>query len=177
MHRFSVALAALIALAAVTEPVEADTEIVGTGSAFAAPVYVRWADDAKAAIGIRVNYQATGSGVGQKQVTIGTVDFGASDVPMDPAKLAAADIMQFPTVVGGLDLFVNLPGIGPDTLRLSGPVLADIYLGGISRWNDRRIADLNPTLSLHRICREFICDAQPPCLRPAPEQGRPLRCA
>ncbi len=142
------ALTVLIVSCAFTSVLRAETAIVGTGAAFAAPIYTRWAEDAKSSTGLQVNYQATGSGVGQKQVVQGTVDFGASDVPMEETKLQEANILQFPTVVGGLDIIINLPGIGADELRLTGPVLADIYMGVIERWDDPRITGLNPNLKL-----------------------------
>lgn len=151
MHIARVALAALTAAFALTTAVRAQTAIVGTGSAFAAPIYTRWTEDAKSSTDLQVNYQATGSGVGQKQVVQGTVDFGASDVPMEESKLQEANILQFPTVVGGLDVIINLPGIGANELRLTGPVLADIYMGVIERWDDPRIASLNPDLKLPGI--------------------------
>ena len=125
--------------------------VLGTGSAFAQPIYTKWAEQAKPATGIQLNYQPSGSGAGQNQVLSGLTDFGASDVPMDGAKLRQANILQFPTVVGGVAIFVNLPGIHPDQLRLSGAVLAAIYMGDIQRWDDPRIASLNPDLALPKL--------------------------
>ena len=145
------ALVALVALLTYPSVGYAQTTIIGTGSAFAAPIYTKWAQEAKASTDVQLNYQATGSGVGQKQVVAGTVDFGASDVPMEASKLLEANILQFPTVVGGLDVVINLPNVGPNALRLTGPVLADIYMGNITQWNDPRIAKLNPDISLPGI--------------------------
>ena len=125
--------------------------VLGTGSAFAQPIYTKWADLAKPATAIQLNYQPSGSGAGQNQVLSGLTDFGASDVPMDDAKLRQADILQFPTVVGGVAIFVNLPNIRTDQLRLSGAVLADIYMGTIQRWDDPRIASLNPGVALPKL--------------------------
>lgn len=125
--------------------------ILGTGSAFAAPVYTKWAEMAKDTIGVTLNYQPLGSGVGQNQAVSGLTDFGASDVPMDPAKLTEANIFQFPAVVGGVAVFVNLPGVASNTIRLDGPVLADMFMGEIKRWDDPRIAKLNPGVTLPHL--------------------------
>ncbi len=145
------AVLALMILMPWINTARSETVILGTGAAFAAPLYTKWADDFKASTGLQVNYQATGSGVGQKQVVVGTVDFGASDVPMDAGKLHEADLLQFPTAIGGLDVIVNLPNVGINALRLTGPVLADIYMGKITQWDDPRITGLNPDLSLPSI--------------------------
>ncbi|MBU3890214.1 phosphate ABC transporter substrate-binding protein PstS [Methylosinus sporium] len=140
----------IISIAAISslDAARAETSLSGTGSAFAAPIYTRWAQEAKPSVGVQVNYQATGSGVGQKQAAAGTVDFGASDVAMDAKRIEEADLLQFPTVVGGLDVIVNIPGVGANALKLDGPVIADIYLGAITRWNDPRIVALNHGLAL-----------------------------
>ena len=122
--------------------------ITGAGSTFAQPIYQAWADASKATTGVSLNYQGVGSGAGQKLVTQRTVDFGASDAPMAADKLASAKLIQFPTVMGAVDIAVNLPGVGSDSLRLTGPVLAAIYLGTITNWNDPAIAKLNPGLTL-----------------------------
>ncbi len=122
--------------------------ITGAGSTFAQPIYGAWAEASKAAIGVTLNYQGVGSGAGQKLVTQRTVDFGASDAPMAPAKLVAGELLQFPTVMGAVDLAVNLPGMADAKLRLSGKVLAGIYLGTITTWNDPAIAKLNPGTKL-----------------------------
>jgi phosphate transport system substrate-binding protein len=95
-----------------------------------------------------LNYQAVGSGAGINQINNRTVDFGASDMPVKADQLAEHKLMQFPTVIGGVDIIVNLPGIKPNELKLTGPILADIYLGNITKWNDKAIADLNPELKL-----------------------------
>ncbi|NHO31376.1 phosphate ABC transporter substrate-binding protein PstS [Acetobacter fallax] len=123
-------------------------EITGAGSSFAAPIYQAWGDKAKSSTGISLNYQSVGSSAGQNLVTAGTVDFGASDAPMAPEKLASASLYQFPTVMGGIVPIVNVPGIASSQLKLSGPVLAEIYLGTISNWNDPKIVALNPGVSL-----------------------------
>jgi phosphate transport system substrate-binding protein len=122
--------------------------ITGAGSTFAAPIYGKWAEAGSAATGVSLNYQAIGSGAGINQINNRTVDFGASDMPVAADKLQANKLMQFPTVIGGVDVIVNLPGIAPNQLKLTGPVLADIYLGNITKWNDAKIAAINPGLKL-----------------------------
>jgi phosphate transport system substrate-binding protein len=126
----------------------AETQINGAGSSFAAPIYGKWGEAAAAATNIKLNYQAIGSGAGINQINNRTVDFGASDMPVKAEDLAAHKLMQFPTVIGGVDVIINLPGIKANELKLTGPVLADIYLGKIAKWNDKAIADLNPGVKL-----------------------------
>jgi phosphate transport system substrate-binding protein len=123
-------------------------QITGAGSSFAAPIYGKWGDAASSATGIKLNYQAVGSGAGINQINNRTVDFGASDMPVAADQLAAHKLMQFPTVIGGVDIIVNLPGVKPNELKLTGAVLADIYLGKLTKWNDKEIAELNPDLKL-----------------------------
>lgn len=123
-------------------------DITGAGSSFAAPIYQAWGDGAKSATGVSLNYQSVGSSAGQNLVTARTVDFGASDAPMADSKLTSAALYQFPTVIGGIVPIVNVPGIASNQLKLTGAVLADIYLGKISNWNDPKIAALNPGVSL-----------------------------
>jgi phosphate transport system substrate-binding protein len=108
----------------------------------------KWTEAYKAETGARIGYQAVGSGTGIWQVKSRTVDFGASDAPLRPEELAAAGLVQFPIVVGGVVPVVNLEGIRPGQLRLTGAVLADIYLGKIAKWNAKAISDLNPGLAL-----------------------------
>jgi phosphate transport system substrate-binding protein len=122
--------------------------ITGAGSTFAQPIYQAWADASKATTGITLNYQGVGSGAGQKLVTQRTVDFGASDAPMAPDKLAAAKLMQFPAVMGAVDIAVNVPSITPGRLKLTGKLIADIYMGNVTNWNDPAIAKINPGLKL-----------------------------
>ncbi|HEX8988018.1 MAG TPA: phosphate ABC transporter substrate-binding protein PstS [Rhodocyclaceae bacterium] len=123
-------------------------EITGAGASFPAPIYAKWADGYQKATGNRINYQSIGSGGGIKQITAKTVDFGASDMPLTPDVLEKDGLMQFPTVIGGVVPVVNLAGIKPGELRLTGQVLADIYLGKVTKWNAKEIADLNPGLPL-----------------------------
>jgi phosphate transport system substrate-binding protein len=141
----SVALAAL--LAGVSGAAMAQS-ITGAGSSFAAPLYSAWGQGAKSAVGVDLNYQSIGSGAGQNQVKARTVDFGASDAPVAADKLTAAQEFQFPTAIGAIVPIVNIPGVANNQLKLSGPVLADIYLGNITDWNDPKIAALNPGVSL-----------------------------
>jgi phosphate transport system substrate-binding protein len=126
----------------------AQTQITGAGSTFAAPIYAKWGDASSSVTGIKLNYQAIGSGAGINQINNRTVDFGASDMPVAADQLDAHKLMQFPTVIGGVDIIVNLPGIKPNDLKLTGALLADIYLGKITKWNDPQIAKLNPTVKL-----------------------------
>ncbi len=123
-------------------------DINGAGASFPAPVYQSWGQKFKEKTGSALNYQSIGSGGGQNQIINRTVDFGASDAPMDSAKLTSNNLLQFPTVIGSVVATVNLDGITTDQLKLTGPVLADIYLGKITKWNDKVIADLNPDLKL-----------------------------
>jgi len=139
-------LGAAISLAALTPAHAAD--ITGAGASFPYPIYAKWADSYKAKTGIGLNYQAIGSSGGIKQITAKTVDFGASDKPLTQDELNTMGLVQFPAVMGGVVPVVNLKGIEPGALKLTGPVLADIYLGKIKQWNDKAIADLNPGLNL-----------------------------
>jgi len=139
--------AAAIAGAALAAPAAA-VEITGAGATFPYPIYAKWADAYKKETGAGLNYQSIGSGGGIKQITAKTVDFGASDMPLKPEELDRHGLLQFPTVIGGDVPVVNLKGIAPGQLKLSGPVLADIYLGRIKNWNDPAIAKLKPGVSL-----------------------------
>ncbi|WP_374605607.1 phosphate ABC transporter substrate-binding protein PstS [Niveibacterium sp.] len=123
-------------------------EVTGAGASFPAPVYAKWADAYQKATGNRINYQSIGSGGGIKQIIAKTVDFGASDMPLTPEDLAKDGLMQFPTVIGGVVPVVNLPGVKPGELKLTGAILADIYLGKITKWNDKALAALNPNVAL-----------------------------
>ena len=123
-------------------------EITGAGASFPAPLYSKWADAYNKATGNRINYQSIGSGGGIKQITAKTVDFGASDMPLKPEVLDKDGMMQFPTVIGGVVPVVNVPGVTPGQMKLTGPVIADIYMGKITSWDDKAIAALNPGLKL-----------------------------
>lgn len=123
-------------------------EITGAGASFPAPLYGKWAESYHKATGIRVNYQSIGSSGGVNQIKAKTVDFGASDTPLLDADLDASGLMQFPTVIGGVVPVVNVPGIAPGAMVLTGEVLANIYLGKITNWNDPAIKALNSALNL-----------------------------
>ncbi len=129
----------------------AQTQITGAGSTFAAPIYAKWGDASGSATGIKLNYQAIGSGAGINQINNRTVDFGASDMPVAADQLAAHKLMQFPTVIGGVDIIVNLPGVAANQLKLSGELLANIYLGTVSKWNDPKIEAMNPGVTLPNL--------------------------
>src|SRR5579863_6508147 len=138
----------LLGLASFAAPSHAQTQITGAGSTFAAPIYGKWAEAASGTTGIKLNYQAIGSGAGINQINNRTVDFGASDMPVKADDLTAHKLMQFPTVIGGVDIIVNIPGIKANELKLTGPVLAAIYMGKITKWNDPSITAINPGLKL-----------------------------
>jgi phosphate transport system substrate-binding protein len=122
--------------------------ITGAGATFPYPVYAKWAELYKKASGNGLNYQSVGSGAGIKQIKAKTVDFGASDMPLPPSELDASGLFQFPAIMGGVVMIVNLDGIAPGQLKLTGPVIADIYLGKITKWNAQPIAALNPGVKL-----------------------------
>ena len=124
------------------------TDFNGAGASFPAPVYQSWGAAYKEKTGNALNYQSIGSGGGQNQIINRTVDFGASDAPMADDKLEANKLLQFPTVIGAVVATFNLDGIKSGDLKLTGPMLADIYLGKITKWNDKAIAELNPGLTL-----------------------------
>ncbi len=147
-----------LAFAAVSFAAGAQQQITGAGATFPAPAYAKWGEAAKPATGVELNYQAIGSGGGQNQITNRTVDFGASDAPMDPAKLQSANLLQFPTVMGAVVPIVNIPDVKTDELKLTGAVLADIYAGRIAKWNDPKIVALNsgtplPNLAIAPVYR------------------------
>src|SRR5882757_5148430 len=123
-------------------------DITGAGATFPYPIYAKWAEAYKAKTGVGMNYQSIGSGGGIAQIKAKTVDFGASDMPLKPDDLQAAGLMQFPAIIGGVVPVVNIEGIAPGALKFTGPVLGDIYLGKIKSWNDKAIADLNPSVKL-----------------------------
>jgi phosphate transport system substrate-binding protein len=140
--------ALLVLAATVTFAGTAQADVTGAGSTFVYPVLSKWAADYQKLGGDQINYQSIGSGGGIAQIKAGTVTFGATDKPLDSKELAAAGLAQFPVIIGGVVPVVNVPGIRPGQLRLSGPVLAAIYMGQIKTWNDPAIRKLNPTLKL-----------------------------
>ena len=122
--------------------------VTGAGSTFVYPVLSAWAADYKNQGGAAINYQSIGSGGGIAQIKAGTVDFGATDQPLPSDDLAKSNLAQFPIVVGGIVPVVNVSGIAAGKLKLTGPLLADIYAGKVKNWNDPAIAKLNPGVSL-----------------------------
>ena len=139
-----VPLLVFIARPAWAQPVE----VVGTGATFPAKVYEQWAADYSAQSGIRLSYKPAGSSAGVKGITERAFDFGATDVPLSKPELEKRGLFQFPTLVGGVVPFVNLPGIASGELKIDAPTLARIWSGDISRWNDPAIRALNPSLPL-----------------------------
>ena len=145
---FSTKLLAGAALLAVTASASAQTTITGAGATFPFPIYAKWADEYKKATGVAMNYQSIGSGGGIKQIQSKTVDFGASDMPLAADALAKDGLVQFPAIIGGVVPVTNLDAVKPGELRLTGTVLADIFLGKVKVWNDKAITDLNPGVKL-----------------------------
>ena len=123
-------------------------DISGAGATFPFPIYAKWADAYKTETGNNLNYQSIGSGAGIKQILAKTVTFGASDMPLDQKELDKHGLVQFPTVIGGNVIVVNIDGIGAGELELDGATVADIYLGKITRWNDARIVKQNSKVKL-----------------------------
>lgn len=138
-------VAAAMAVAALSAQAE---DVTGAGATFPAPIYAKWADAYNKATGVRVNYQSVGSGAGIKQIKAKTVDFGASDMPLKDEELAKDGLVQFPMVIGGVVPVVNIKGITPGQIKLTGEVLGSIFLGTIKMWNDPAIAALNPGVPL-----------------------------
>ncbi len=124
------------------------TDITGAGATFPYAVYTKWAEAYRAATGSQVNYQGIGSSGGIKQIKAKTVDFGGTDAPLSESELDAAGLVQVPTVMGGVTIVVNLPGISSGQLKLDGRTATDIFRGAIKKWNDPAIARLNPGLKL-----------------------------
>ncbi|HEY0339419.1 MAG TPA: substrate-binding domain-containing protein, partial [Steroidobacteraceae bacterium] len=147
-HRRS-ALCAAAALAigriglAVAATIPTTAQIHGAGATFPAPLYAAWAADYAKSSGVRVTYDAIGSGAGLERIRSRQIDFAGTDAPLAAPELAAAGLVQFPVVVGGVVPVINIRGIKPGQLKLSGQVLTDIFLGRIRKWNDARITALN----------------------------------
>ncbi len=141
---------AAVAYAAAAPSVASAQSLTGAGATFPNPIYTKWFDAYGKKTGAQINYQSIGSGGGILQYTQNTVDFGASDGPMNQAQLDAVkgEVIHFPTVIGADVVTYNLPGIGAAPLKFDGPVLADIFLGKITKWNDKRITALNPGVKL-----------------------------
>ncbi len=142
-NRLAVALAAVVAFAAAKA-----ADISGAGATFPYPIYSKWADAYKQQTGIGLNYQSIGSGGGIKQIKARTVTFGASDMPLEAKDLQEAGLVQFPMIIGGVVPVVNVKGVQAGQMVLDGALVAQIYLGEITKWNDARIRKLNPSLAL-----------------------------
>jgi phosphate transport system substrate-binding protein len=123
-------------------------DITGAGSTFAYPIVAKWADAYKTKANVGVNYQSIGSGGGIKQIKAKTVDFGATDKPLETSELEESGLTQFPFIMGGIVPVVNIEGVPAGKLKLTGKVLADIYLGKVTNWNDKEIVELNSDLKL-----------------------------
>lgn len=148
MNRRSILLGAGAVLTLPLAARAEDANITGAGASFPNPVYQKWAEAARPAISVRLNYQSVGSGAGINQIKNRTVDFGATDAPLNADQLTEAKLLQFPTVMGSVVPIINVPGIENEQLKLTGDVLAEIFLGKITRWNDAKIAALNAGVSL-----------------------------
>ena len=155
MNKLLVALPALVLLAACGSKTannqaspSSSVQVTGAGSTFVYPVLSAWATDYQKSNGAMINYQSIGSGGGIAQVEAGTVDFGATDQPLESDELVKNNLAQFPVIVGGIVPVVNIPGLDAGKLKLTGPILADIYQGKIKNWNDPAIATINPGVNL-----------------------------
>jgi phosphate transport system substrate-binding protein len=139
----------LIAIAAMGLSVSGFAQqVTGAGASFPADIYFKWASDYNKETGVKINYQSIGSGAGLNQIDAKTIDFGASDMPRKDEDLAKKGQIQFPTVIGGVVPVINVAGIAPGQLRLSGEILANIYLGKVTKWNDASIKAMNPSVNL-----------------------------
>jgi phosphate transport system substrate-binding protein len=136
------------AVAVLSTPCWAETTITGAGATFPYPAYSKWAHDYNQETGVRLNYQSIGSGGGIKQIKAKTVDFGASDAPLEPKELNESGLMQFPMIMGGVVPVVHIKGVEAGKMKLSADTLVGIYMGKITKWNDPKIAAENSGLSL-----------------------------
>ena len=144
----SLSLCAVVLGAVVLPATVLAQDVTGAGATFPAPLYAKWADSYHKQSGARINYQSVGSGAGIRQIKAKTVDFGASDMPITDEELAKDGMIQFPTVIGGVVPVVNIKGIAPGQIKLTGAVLGDIYLGKVTKWNDAALTALNPGVPL-----------------------------
>jgi len=148
MNRFPLRFAAVGVALSLAGAAAVAQDVTGAGATFPAPIYAKWADAYHKATGAKMNYQSVGSGAGIRQIKAKTVDFGASDMPLNDDELAKDGLLQFPTVIGGVVPVINIKGVAPGQLKLTGQVLGDIYLGKITKWNDQQITSLNPGVPL-----------------------------
>lgn len=151
---FRVVATAIISLMSIDQAFALDT--VGAGSSFVAPLMTKWASDYAERTGNHLLYNSVGSGEGIKHIKAGAVDFGATDKPLSPEELSQAGLGQFPIIIGGVVPVVSIPGIKPGDMKLTGSLLADIYLGKVKRWDDKSIAAINPDLKLPALDIEPI---------------------
>jgi phosphate transport system substrate-binding protein len=142
------AIAACVTASAIFAVPAVAADITGAGATFPYPIYAKWAEAYKKATGTGLNYQSIGSGGGIKQIRSKTVDFGASDMPLKAEELEKDGMIQFPAIMGGVVPVANLDGVSPGELKLTGEVLADIYLGKVKKWSDPAIKGLNPSAKL-----------------------------
>ncbi len=155
--RMTATVAATLFAAAFALPAKAQgVEFTGAGATFPAPVYTAWAQAYRQATNNTLNYQAIGSGGGINQIQNRTVDFGASDAPVPSQRLTQQRLVQFPAVIGAVVPIINLEGVAKNQLRLTGDVMAEIYLGTIRTWNDPKITALNPGLALPNLAIQPI---------------------
>jgi phosphate transport system substrate-binding protein len=138
----------LLTLLAALTVLTAQADITGAGATFPYPIYAKWAEGYKKATGVSLNYQSIGSSGGIRQINAKTVDFGATDAPVSGENLDKMGQVQFPAIIGGTVPVINLDGIKPGELKITGSVLADVFLGTITKWNDPRLAALNPGKTL-----------------------------
>ena len=170
-------LAALVGLGLATLAPAQAADITGAGATFPFPVYSKWAEAYRKDSGMGLNYQSIGSGGGIKQIQAKTVDFGATDAPLKGPALEKDGLVQFPTVMGGVVTVVNIPGVEPGKLKLTGEIIAEIYAGKIAKWSDAKIAKLNEGLKLPRRTSPRSTARTPPA-RPTsspPTSRRPPR--
>ena len=147
MKFLSSILGASLAVAVLSAPAAA-ADITGAGATFPFPLYSKWAEAYKKETGTGLNYQSIGSGGGIRQIKAKTVAFGATDAPLKGDDLEKSGLVQFPTVLGGVVPVVNMQGLKPGELKLTGQIIADIYRGQVKKWNDPRIAEINQGVTL-----------------------------
>ena len=148
MKRTFLKAMAVTALGAFVSTAALAADITGAGATFPYPIYAKWAEGYKAATGTGLNYQSIGSSGGIRQIRAKTVAFGATDAPVKGEELDKDGMVQFPAIIGGTVPVINLDGFKPGELRITGPVLADMFLGNIAKWNDPKVAALNPGKNL-----------------------------
>ena len=134
----------LLAILLTAVALSANADITGAGATFPFPIYAKWAEGYKKATGTSLNYQSIGSSGGIRQINAKTVDFGATDAPVSGENLDKMGQVQFPAIIGGTVPVVNLDGFKPGELRITGPVMAEVFMGIINRWNDPKLTALNP---------------------------------